>query len=109
MAEILGYKSGQSLRARWNTLKRTKINTASTATDSTGGVDKSTPSKKAKSTPKKAKAASEEGAEPKSTGKKGKSKGKSKVKVEEEDEAVESIEGSSGVAVGGAKTDGENE
>ncbi|KAM0700178.1 hypothetical protein Q7P36_000390 [Cladosporium allicinum] len=104
----LGYKNGSSLRARWNSLKRTKI--AAGASPS-GGVDKNTPSKKAKRTPKKAKATGSEDDEEtpakKSAVKKTPTKGKKakgvkvEVKSEEEENALESIEGSGGRAVTG--------
>jgi hypothetical protein len=106
----LGYKNSGSLRARWNSLKRTKIATGGAAAPA-GGVDKSTPNKKAKGTPKKAKAAAEgddgeetPGKKPaaKKTAAKGKkgAKGvKVEVKSEEEENALESIEGSGGRAV----------
>jgi hypothetical protein len=102
----LGYKNGGSLRARWNSLKRSKISASSPTSNSaaapSGGVDKATPSKKGKATPKKAKAA-EDGEGPKKGGKKG-AKAK-KVKTEEEDDAVKSVEGADGVAVAVAAAD----
>jgi hypothetical protein len=64
-------------------------------------VDKATPSKKTKATPKKAKAAESDdgaGSPVKKGGKKGR-KAKVKVKIEE-DEAVDSVEGEDDVAVG---------
>jgi hypothetical protein len=105
----LGYKNSGSLRARWNSLKRTKIATGGAAP--AGGVDKSTPNKKAKGTPKKAKAAAdgddgEETSGKKPAAKKTAAKGKKgakgvkvEVKSEEEENALESIEGSGGRAV----------
>jgi hypothetical protein len=69
-------------------------------------VSKSTPSKKAKATPKKVKAAADGGESP-SLGDGGKkagkgSKGSTKVKTEEggDEDVVESVEGSKGVAIG---------
>jgi hypothetical protein len=109
----LGYKNSSSLRARWNSLKRTKIATGGGAAAPAGGVDKSTPNKKAKGTPKKAKAAAgdddddgEQTPVKKSAVKKAAAKGKKgakgvkiEAKSEEEENALESIEGSSGRAV----------
>lgn len=104
----LGYKNGTSLRARWNSLKRSKITSGSSAP--AGGVDKTTPSKKANATPKKAtpkKAKSTEtedgdGSESvagKKAGKKVGKKGKADVKVEDDDDdAVDGAEGSNGVS-----------
>jgi len=69
-------------------------------------VSKATPSKKAKATPKKAKAAGGENDDESPSKKSVKSvkdgKAKSKVKIEEGDEGVvESVEGPKGVALGG--------
>ena len=64
-------------------------------------MSKATPSKKAKATPKKAKAAGGDEDEEASPSKKG-GKAKPKVKTEEGDEGVvESVEGPKGVALGG--------
>jgi hypothetical protein len=65
-------------------------------------VDKATPSKKGKATPKKAKAAgNDESPGLKKGGKKAANAKARKVKTEEEDDAVDSVEGVDGVAVGG--------
>lgn len=69
-------------------------------------MSKATPSKKAKATPKKAKAAGGENDDESPSKKSVKSvkdgKAKSKVKIEEGDEGVvESVEGPKGVALGG--------
>ena len=107
----LGYKNSGSLRARWNSLKRTKIATGGGVAGPAGGVDKSTPNKKAKATPKKAKATNddEDGEQTpvkKSAVRKAAAKSKKavkgvkvEVKSEEEENALESIEGSGGRAV----------
>ena len=119
VALSLGYKSATSLRARWNTLKRSKIAGAGASASASpaggGGVEKTktktTPGKKA--TPKKkatfAKVSGDEDGEEtaKKTGSGGKGKkgkkGGGSVKVEEKSEeeshALESIEGVGGVAV----------
>ncbi|KAM0719466.1 hypothetical protein Q7P37_005371 [Cladosporium fusiforme] len=53
VATELGYKDAGSFRARWNSIKRSKITGAVAATGSPArGVTKSTPTKKAKGTPK---------------------------------------------------------
>jgi len=68
-------------------------------------VSKATPSKKAKATPKEVKAAADEGESPTlpSSGKKA-TKAKPKVKTEDvnggDEEVVESVEGSKGIALG---------
>jgi len=65
-------------------------------------VSKATPSKKAKATPKKAKAAGDEDGGESPSKKAGKSvKAKPKVKTEQvEEEVVDSVEGPKGVALG---------
>jgi hypothetical protein len=66
-------------------------------------VDKATPSKKGKATPKKAKAAgNDESPGLKKGGKKAANAKARKVKTEEEDDAVDSVEGVDGVAVAAA-------
>lgn len=69
-------------------------------------MSKGTPTKKGKSTPKKVKAGADElddddeeiGSKKKTKSKKGGKKGKAKVKTEEEEDAVESVEDSNGIA-----------
>lgn len=98
----MGYKNVGSLRARWNSLKRTKIMGSGTDAAPAGDVSKATPSKKAKATPKKAKAAEGEDGEA-NPSKKGGKTGKTKPKVETEEgdeEFFDSVEGPQGVALG---------
>ncbi|GAB7322988.1 hypothetical protein MBLNU13_g05518t1 [Cladosporium sp. NU13] len=97
----LGYKNAGSLRARWNSLKRSKISTTDAAP--VGGVGKATLSKKAKAMPKKAKAAGGEDDDESPTKKSVKGgKAKPKVKTEEgAEEVVESVEGPKGIALCG--------
>ena len=94
----MGYKNVGSLRARWNSLKRTKILGSGTDAAPAGGVSKATPSKKAKA------AEGEDGeANPSKKGGKAGKAGKTKPKVETEEgdeEFFDSVEGPQGVALG---------
>ena len=82
------------MRARWNSLKRSKISSTATAS-SNAGVDKTTASKKSRATPKKVKPEVDV-----NSAKKIGKKGKATVKIEEEAEALDSVEGPDGVALG---------